>query len=166
MNSSAIAVWMSHSVTLHVSSKLCRCPSALHSGSNWLKTAINELTWSNNTNFYIADFHIASIYSHSVCFKVKTYQILSGTIMQGVNCEGACVHPHVHCKVARVCVRWACVWPFFGCVKCNCNFALFGVKKAQFGTFFGNKDYFLSFDMVLFYFDTWYASKSAKFALK
>ena len=81
MNSSAIAVWMSHSVTLHVSSKLCRCPSALHSGSKWLKPAKNKLTWSDVTSFFeqdLADFHIASIYSHKACDSkskfVKSFQ--------------------------------------------------------------------------------------------
>ena len=57
---------MSHSVTLHVSSKLCRCPSALHSGSKWLKPAKNKLTWSDVTSFSelqdLSDFCTASIY--------------------------------------------------------------------------------------------------------
>ena len=46
-------------------------------------------------------------------------------------------------KAFETCVRCACVRPFFECATCDCNFARFGVKKAQFWTFFGYKDYYL-----------------------
>ena len=49
----------------------------------------------------------------------------------------------------RACDVRACVRPFFGCTTCDRNFARFEVKKAQFWTFFGDKDYFLCFSMVL-----------------
>ena len=52
-------------------------------GFKWLKSAKNNLTWSDFTNFLCKFLHIqiASISGHSVNFIFKTCQIVAGTSM-------------------------------------------------------------------------------------
>ena len=77
---------------------------------------------------------------------------------QTVSWEIKFAHPHTRtfarvryeCKKAYIkSLQCAFMQPFFGCVMFDCNFARFGVKKAQFWTFLVTKTTLYAFSIVL-----------------